>query len=58
MSTIKGMLVIFLNHEGMFHKEFVCPNQTANQYLCHETVQHLRKQARCQYLEQWSNQTH
>ena len=45
------MLVIFFDHEGIVHQEFVCPNQTANQYHCQETVQHLRKQVHCQYLE-------
>jgi hypothetical protein len=47
----------FYDHKGIVHQEFLCSNQIANQYHCQEIVQHLRKQAHCQYVEQWPNQT-
>jgi hypothetical protein len=46
------------DHKGIVHQESVCAIQSANQYHCQETVQHLKKQAHCQCLEQWPNQTH
>jgi len=42
-SKIKSMLICFFDSQGIVHKEFVPPEQTANQTFYREVLEKLRK---------------
>jgi len=53
-SKIKSMLIKFFESQGIVHKEFVPPEQTANQTFYWEVLERLRKRAQAaRLLRSW-----
>jgi len=44
---IKSMLICFFDSQGIVHKEFVTPGQSANQTFYQEVLERLRKRVAC-----------
>jgi len=44
---IKSMLIRFFDSQGIVHKEFVTPGQSANQTFYREVLERLRKRVAC-----------
>ena len=54
-SNIKSMLIIFLDIQGIVHKEFVPPGQPVNGKFYCEVLRQLRENVRRKRPEMWKN---
>jgi len=52
-SNVKSMLIVFLNIQGIVHKEFIPPGQTVNGKFYCEVFKRLREGIRCKHPDKW-----
>jgi histone-lysine N-methyltransferase SETMAR len=54
-SNVKSMFIVFLDIQGIVHKDFVPPGQTISGKSNCEVLKQLREGIRCKHPDKWKN---